>query len=47
LWWSQESLDDQGGSVARALLDDGRWRVRGLTRNADSEKANELRSQGV
>jgi len=37
----------QGGSVARALLDDGRWRVRGLTRNADSEKANELRSQGV
>jgi len=37
----------QGGSVARALLDDGTFAVRALTRNPESEKALALRQAGV
>ena len=29
----------QGGSVVQYLLEDGGFRVRGITRNVDSEKA--------
>lgn len=36
----------QGGAVARCLLQDG-WRVRALTRNARSEKAQALASRGA
>lgn len=36
----------QGGAVARALLDDG-YQVRGLTRNADSERALIMQTLGV
>ncbi len=36
----------QGGAVARHLLADG-WRVRGVTRNADGDKARSLAGQGV
>ena len=36
----------QGGAVARHLRADG-WRVRGLTRNAGSDKARKLRDLGV
>lgn len=37
----------QGGSVARHLLNSGRFAVRGLTRNANSEKAKALRKAGA
>ena len=37
---------NQGGHVARALLDE-RWAVRALTRNAESPKAQVLKSQGA
>lgn len=37
----------QGGSVARALVKDPAWRVRGLTRSPDGEKAKELKALGV
>jgi len=37
----------QGSSVARALLRDGRYRVRGLSRNISKGKAQELISEGV
>ncbi len=36
----------QGGAVARHLLADG-WRVRGLTRDAGSEKARAAAAQGI
>jgi uncharacterized protein YbjT (DUF2867 family) len=37
----------QGRSVAHALLDSGRYRVRALTRRRDSEPAQELAQRGV
>ena len=37
----------QGGSVARALLADGTFKVRGVTRNPDSEKAQALKNAGA
>jgi len=37
----------QGGSVVNALLKDGTWKVRGLTRDPNSEKAKELKQKGV
>jgi len=37
----------QGGSVAKALLETGRWTVRCLTRNIHSEKAQALQRQGA
>ncbi|KAJ9254616.1 hypothetical protein DTO207G8_3462 [Paecilomyces variotii] len=37
----------QGGSVARRLAKDPAWKVRGLTRNAQSTKAKELEALGV
>jgi len=36
----------QGGSVAQALLADGKYAVRGITRNLDSEKAKALTAKG-
>lgn len=38
---------NQGGSVARRFLRDPRFRVRGLTRDSSSEKAQELAELGV
>lgn len=38
---------NQGGSVAQAFLKDSDYRVRGVTRNASSPKAQELASQGI
>jgi uncharacterized protein YbjT (DUF2867 family) len=37
----------QGRSVAHALLDSGRYRVRALTRNRDSQSAQELAQRGA
>ncbi|KIC89751.1 NmrA family NAD(P)-binding protein [Flavihumibacter sp. ZG627] len=37
----------QGGSVAKALLEQGKFGVRVLTRNAGSEKALELAAAGA
>jgi uncharacterized protein YbjT (DUF2867 family) len=37
----------QGGSVARHLLADGGWRIRGLTRSPESEPARALAAAGV
>ncbi|KAL1915215.1 uncharacterized protein VTP21DRAFT_7491 [Calcarisporiella thermophila] len=37
----------QGGSVARALLQTGKYHVRAITRNPDSEKARQLATQGA
>lgn len=37
----------QGGGVVRALLADGSVRVRGITRNTESDKAKALTAQGV
>jgi len=37
----------QGGSIAKALLEDGNWNVRGLTRHAGSQRALEFSSKGV
>lgn len=37
----------QGGSVARHLLSRGKFAVRGLTRNPESDKARALREAGV
>ncbi|OJJ03428.1 hypothetical protein ASPVEDRAFT_84875 [Aspergillus versicolor CBS 583.65] len=37
----------QGGSVARQLAKNPAWKVRGLTRNAQSTKARELKTLGV
>lgn len=37
----------QGGSVVRALLKHGEYKVRGITRNVNSDKAKALSSQGV
>ncbi|XP_062513028.1 nmrA-like family domain-containing protein 1 [Corticium candelabrum] len=38
---------EQGGSVARSLLQKGGWRVRGVTRNPDSDKAKALKALGI
>ena len=37
---------NQGGHVARALLDEG-WTVHALTRHADTPKAQALKAQGA
>jgi uncharacterized protein YbjT (DUF2867 family) len=37
----------QGGSVARALVADGRWRVRTLSRNPNSDAARRLVNRGI
>lgn len=37
----------QGGGVISALTQEGSWKIRGLTRNVESEKAKALASQGV
>ena len=37
----------QGGSVVNSLLATGNYRVRGLTRNPDSDKAKALAAKGV
>jgi uncharacterized protein YbjT (DUF2867 family) len=37
----------QGGSVVSAFLKDPEFKVRGITRNADSEKAKDLAARGV
>lgn len=37
----------QGGAVARALVDAGRWRVRTISRNPNSEAARRLAEIGV
>lgn len=38
---------NQGGSVAKRFLQDPNYRVRGITRNPDSEAAKQLASQGA
>jgi uncharacterized protein YbjT (DUF2867 family) len=40
-------LGKQGRSVARTLLQSGRYRVRGLTRRVDSPEALDLAGQGA
>lgn len=37
----------QGGSVSRALLKKGGYKVRGVTRNPDSDAAKKLKEIGV
>src|SRR6218665_1504990 len=37
----------QGGSVVKYLKDDDKFKVRAVTRNADSEKAKQLAEQGM
>uniref|UniRef100_Q8K2T1-3 Isoform 3 of NmrA-like family domain-containing protein 1 n=1 Tax=Mus musculus TaxID=10090 RepID=Q8K2T1-3 len=37
----------QGGSVARALLEDGTFRIRVVTRNPEQRAAKELKQQGA
>jgi uncharacterized protein YbjT (DUF2867 family) len=37
----------QGGSVIEALLKDGKYRIRGCTRDVNSEKAKQLAAKGV
>ena len=37
----------QGGDVVKALLAGGKFKVRGVTRSVESEKAKKLASQGV
>lgn len=37
----------QGGSVVKSFLSDSEYRVRGITRNPDSEKSQDLKRQGV
>ena len=38
---------NQGGSVASSFLKDPEWRIRGLTRNSQSEASQALSAQGV
>jgi len=38
---------NQGGSVARAFLNEPEWKVRGITRDTSKASATELSSQGV
>lgn len=37
----------QGGAVARSLITDGRWKVRALSRNPDSDTARRLIASGI
>ncbi|WP_218162550.1 NmrA/HSCARG family protein [Paraburkholderia diazotrophica] len=37
----------QGGAVARSLIADGRWKVRALSRNPDSDTARRLAASGM
>lgn len=37
----------QGGSVVKYLKDDDKFKVRAVTRNADSDKAKQLAEQGM
>ena len=37
----------QGGGVVRALLEQGKFTVRGVTRSVDSKKAKDLAAKGV
>lgn len=37
----------QGGAVVRSLLRNGKYHIRGLTRNVESEAAKKLKAQGV
>lgn len=37
----------QGGSVALELMESGKYRVRGVTRSPDSERAKKLKAGGV
>ncbi len=37
----------QGGAVARSLIADGRWKVRALSRNSDSDTARRLYASGM
>ena len=37
----------QGGSIVNSLLATGHYRIRGLTRNPDSDKAKALAAKGV
>lgn len=37
----------QGSSVARVLLQTGKWHVRAVTRNPDGEKAKALADEGA
>lgn len=41
------STGSQGGSVARALLQSGKWKVRGITRNTASKSAQALAAAGA
>jgi uncharacterized protein YbjT (DUF2867 family) len=36
----------QGGSVVKAMLSDPKFKVRAVTRNAQSDSAKELRAKG-
>lgn len=38
---------NQGGSVASTFLNDSEWRIRGLTRDTQSEVSKNLRNQGI
>jgi NAD(P)-dependent dehydrogenase (short-subunit alcohol dehydrogenase family) len=38
---------NQGGSVVNAFIQDTRWKIRGVTRDPDSEKSRDLASRGV
>lgn len=38
---------NQGGAVARSLLKQGKWKVKVLTRNPESEKSRILKSEGI
>ena len=37
----------QGGTVARALKRDGTFKIRGVTRNPDGDKAKALQALGI
>ena len=41
------STGAQGSSVVKALLESGKYRVRGVTRNPDSDRAQTLKDAGV
>lgn len=38
---------NQGGSVARSLLKNPQFRIRGITRNSESDSSNALIARGV
>ncbi len=45
--WLRLLAGAQGGGVVDALIKDGSFNVRGVTRNADSAKAKALAARGV